>query len=127
MKEKIKIVSEKFDKLLNWSKMAQGINNKLLKFVVNSLEMVDGTLIKLALTMSIERLNPQWQSIVEVYLDAVIADDYDLVATNTANIVNALVDVPIMDEEQEFAVLNAVLVALVRLIPTVQKNVPEPV
>ena len=122
MEEKIKLVAEKIDSALKFSKISQSIENKWLRIVVNALEMVDGTIAKAGLSMMINKIKPQYHPIVEIYLDCIINDDYEGVALNTANVLNALVDIPGVEEDREFAIFHAALLAILDLLPNMMKS-----
>ena len=119
MNEKIKKAAEVIDKWLNWTKIASGIENKMLRYVVGAIEMIDSLLIRSVLNLIIQKIPEQFLPVVEKYLDAIIAEDLDQVAITTGDFVNVIVDIPFLEEEQEAEVLHAIFLAIVKMIPRI--------
>lgn len=118
---KIKKAAEKIDKIVDFGKLASKINSRPVRFVVAGFELVDGYVFKVALTEVVELIPEQAYPVVESWLDAFIEGDYMLLVNNTSGFLAALNLIPLVDENDERNVYIALLTALVRLIPNIQK------
>lgn len=119
LKSKIKLASEKLDKIVDFGKIASKINSKPVKFVVASFELVDGYVFKTALTEVVELVPDEALPVVEAWLDAWNEGDYYLLVDATGAFLANLNLIPYIEEEDEKNVYVALLTALVRLIPQV--------
>lgn len=111
------MASEKLDKIVNFSRIAEKINNKAVRFIVSAFEIVDYQIFKVSLTEIIELIPEEAHGVVESWLDAFIAEDYFLLVDSTGGFLAQLDLIKIVDNEDEKAVYVAILSALVRLIP----------
>lgn len=116
MEEKIKKASEIIDEMIDFGKLASGIKNPILKGVVASLDLVDGTLIRVGLTEGISKVPDSKKWIIEGYLDALIAGRWDYVVDNTSIVVNTFVDIPGATEQEELDLFHSILVVMFALI-----------
>lgn len=119
LKEKIKIAAAKLDKIVDFAKIASKVQNKPVRFVVSSFELVDGYVFKVALTEVIELIPDEAHGVVEAWLDAFIAGDWFLLVNSTGAFLGQLNLIPFIEENDEVNVYVALLTALVRLIPQV--------
>ncbi|HQE53243.1 MAG TPA: hypothetical protein PLD74_12855 [Prolixibacteraceae bacterium] len=119
LKEKIKIAAAKLDKIVDFAKIASKVQNKPVRFVVSSFELVDGYVFKVALTEVIELIPDEAHGVVEAWLDAFIDGDWFLLVNSTGEFLGQLNLIPFIEENDEVNVYVALLTALVRLIPQV--------
>ena len=119
LKEKIKIAAAKLDKIVDFAKIASKVQNKPVRFVVSSFELVDGYVFKVALTEVIELIPDEAHGVVEAWLDAFIDGDWFLLVNSTGAFLGQLNLIPFIEENDEVNVYVALLTALVRLIPQV--------
>lgn len=119
LKEKIKITAAKLDKIVDFAKIASKVQNKPVRFVVSSFELVDGYVFKVALTEVIELIPDEAHGVVEAWLDAFIDGDWFLLVNSTGEFLGQLNLIPFIEENDEVNVYVALLTALVRLIPQV--------
>jgi hypothetical protein len=123
LKEKIKIAAAKLDKIVDFAKIASKVQNKPVRFVVSSFELVDGYVFKVALTEVIELIPDEAHGVVEAWLDAFIAGDWFLLVDSTGGFLAQLNLIPFIENEDEKNIYVALLLAFVRLIP--QVTIPE--
>lgn len=123
LKAKIKLAAEKVDKIVNFTKIAAKINNKPVRFVVSSFELVDGYVFRVALTEAVELIPDSAHPVVEAWVDAFIEGDYLLLVDKTGGFLAELNLIPLVEENDEKNVFVAILTALVRLIP--QMSLPD--
>lgn len=121
LKEKIKIAAAKLDKIVDFARIASKIQNKPVRFVVSSFELVDGYVFKVALTEVIDLIPEEGHVVVEAWLDAFIDGDWFLLVNSTGAFLGQLNLIPFIEENDEVNVYVALLTALVRLIPQVTK------
>lgn len=119
LKEKIKIAAAKLDKIVDFAKIASKVQNKPVRFVVSSFELVDGYVFKVAITEVIELIPDEAHGVVEAWLDAFIDGDWFLLVNSTGAFLGQLNLIPFIEENDEVNVYVALLTALVRLIPQV--------
>lgn len=110
---KIEKAAQIFDDKIDFVHVSKGIKNVIVKGVIASVEMFDGTLFKIALTELIDLVPEDKKWIVEKYLDAIIANNWLVVTDTTADVINVFVDVPGANEEQEKTAYASVLVLMV--------------
>jgi hypothetical protein len=123
LKEKIKIAAAKLDKIVDFAKIASKVQNKPVRFVVSSFELVDGYVFKVELTEVIELIPDEAHGVVEAWLDAFIAGDWFLLVDSTGGFLAQLNLIPFIENEDEKNIYVALLLAFVRLIP--QVTIPE--
>jgi hypothetical protein len=119
LKAKIKTAAAKLDKIVDFARIASRINNRPVRFVVSSFELVDGYVFKVALTEAIELIPDEAHGVVEAWLDAFIVGDWFLLVNSTGAFLSELNLIPFIDNDDEKNVYIALLTALVRLIPQV--------
>lgn len=116
MEEKIKKASEILDEMIDFGEISKGIKNVILKGIVASLDLVDGTLIRVGLTEGINKIPAEKQWIIEGYLDALIAQDWSFVVDNTSIVINTFVDIPGSTEQEESDLFHSILVVIFNLV-----------
>ena len=116
MEEKIKQVAEIIDEKVDFVDISKNIKNVIVKGVVASVEMFDGTVFKVGLEQLIGLVPEDKQWIVEKYLDAILEKDWVAVSDTTADVINVFVDVPGATEDQEQKAFASVLVLMMMFI-----------
>lgn len=123
LNKKIKMAAEKVDTLVNFTKIASKIDNKFVRIVVGSFELVDGFVFKTALTQAVELIPEKAHPVVEGFLDAFVSEDYLQLVDRTGAFLTELNLIPVVATEDQRNVYIALLTAIVRLIP--QMSQPE--
>lgn len=123
LKVKIKTAAEKLDKIVDFARIAGKIQNKPVRFVVSSFELVDGYVFKVALTEVINLIPDKAHGVVEAWLDAFIGGDWLLLVDSTGGFLSELNLIPFVEDDDEKNIYVALLLAFVRLIP--QVTLPE--
>lgn len=122
LSKKIKLASEKLDKIVDFHKIASKIDNKWIRFIVGAFEVADYQIFKVALTEVIDLLPESSYPVVEAWLDAFIAEDYLLLVNASGEFLAQLDLLKFLEYEKEKAVYVAILTFMVKLIP--QKTLP---
>lgn len=123
LREKIKLAAVKLDNFVNFGKIAQKVDHKLVRILINSFEMVDGYVFKIALTQTVELIPETAHPVVEGFLDAFITEDYLQLVDRTGAFLTELNLIPLVTTEDQRNVYIALLTAIVRLIP--QMSIPD--
>ena len=113
LKEKIKLVANILDELVDFGKIAKGIKNVILKTLMASIEAFDGMLFNLLLSAVIDKIPEKELPLIEAYLDAIIARDYNLAVKGSAEFINTILNIPGSTEDEELQAIQGNLVLMV--------------
>jgi hypothetical protein len=113
---KIEEVAKIIDDKIDFVDISKGIKNVIVKGVVASVEMFDGTIFEMGLKELIDLVPENKKWIVEKYLDAVIANNWLAVKDTTADVINVFVDIPGANEDEEKEAYASMLVLMFMFI-----------
>jgi hypothetical protein len=122
LNDKIKVAAVKVDEMVDFRKISGKISNKTVRLFVSMFEIVDGYVFKTAITEVVELIPVKAHPVVEGFLDAFIAEDYLLVVNSAGSFLTELNLIPIVKSDDQKNVYIALLTALVRLIPQMNKE-----
>lgn len=116
MEEKIKNVASVIDEEIDFVNISKKFKNVVVKGLIASIEMFDGTVFELGLSELIDLVPEDKKWIIEKYLDAVLSKNWMVVVDTTADVVNVFVDIDGADENEEKDALAAVMLLMFKFI-----------